>query len=146
MFAEWVENGKSHWRGPLTKPRELIVPPVVLDRESATPLHRQIYRQIYRQIAQAIREGIVQNGARLPSTRVIARLLRVSRNTALAAYDDLAADGLIRGERGVGMRVNRGAAPEMTWFGLKQVIQASGYPAKVLPLEDPDGNPIYLRW
>ena len=139
IFAERVENEKSHRRGPLTR-RELFVPPVDLDRESAIPLHRQISLQIGR----AIREGAIRNGARLPSTRVMAQLLRVSRNTALAAYDDLAAADLIRGERGAGMRVNHGAAPEMTWFGLKQVIRASGYPARVVALEDPDGNAMYL--
>ncbi len=45
------------------------------------------------------------------------------------------------------MRVRNGVrVPEVTWFGLKQVIHASGYPAKVVALADPDGNPIYLRY
>jgi len=142
MFAEWGENGKSHQRGPLTKRRELLVPEVVLDRVCGVPLQRQIYLQL----ARAIRGGAIRNGARLPSTRVLARLLGVSRNTALAAYDDLAADDLIRGERGAGMTVHRSdRAPDVSWFGLRQVIRAAGYPAKVLALEDPDGNPMYIR-
>ncbi len=118
------------------------MPPLTLDKASAIPLHRQISLQLGR----GIREGSIPGDARLPSTRVMARLLRVSRNTVLAAYDDLAAHDLVRGEPGSGMRVHYGApAPEPSWFGLRQVIQAAGYPAKVLAVEDPDGNPLYLR-
>ena len=125
----------------MTRRSELFVPSIVLDRASATPLHRQIYAQI----GQAIRGGDIHLGASVPSTRVMARILRVSRNTVLAAYGDLAADDLIRGERGAGMRVNFGSqAPAVTWFGLRQVIRAAGYPARVVGLEDPDGNGIYL--
>jgi DNA-binding GntR family transcriptional regulator len=123
--------------------QKLFVPSITLDRASAIPLQRQIYGQI----AQAIRGGAIPGGVRLPSSRVLARLLGVSRNTVLAAFDDLAADDLLRGEKGAGMRVQGGTvAPEVTWFGLKQVIRASGYPAKVVALADPDGNPIYLRY
>lgn len=122
--------------------REVFVPPLTLDEASAIPLRRQIALQI----GQAIRGGAIPHAARLPSTRVMARLLRVSRNTVLAAYDDLAAEDLVRGERGSGMRVHHvAAAPEPSWFGLRQVIREAGYPAKVLAVEDPDGNPLYLR-
>jgi hypothetical protein len=45
------------------------------------------------------------------------------------------------------MRVNNGASiPEMTLFGLQRVIRAAHYPAKVLALKDPDGNPLYIRF
>jgi DNA-binding GntR family transcriptional regulator len=122
---------------------KLFVPSVALDKASAVPLHRQIHGQI----AQAIRGGTIPSGARLPSSRVLARLLGVSRNTVLAAFDSLASDDLLRGERGAGMRVRNGAAaPEVTWFGLRQVIRAAGYPARVVALADPDGNPIYLHY
>jgi len=107
------------------------------------PLHRQIYRQI----AAAIREGGIPGGARLPSSRTMARLLGVSRNTVLAAFDALAADDLLRGEPGSGVRVRSGTAvPDVSWSGLRQVIRAAGYPARVVTLCDPDGNPIYLRY
>jgi DNA-binding GntR family transcriptional regulator len=122
---------------------KVFVPSIALDRTSEAPLSRQIYGQI----ARSIRGGHIPSGARLPSSRVMARLLGVSRNTVLAAFDDLAADDLLRGEKGAGMRVGHGApAPEVTWFGLKQVIHAAGYPARVVELADPDGNPIYLRY
>jgi DNA-binding GntR family transcriptional regulator len=127
----------------VSRRRELFVPPIVLDRASKVPLHRQIYHQI----ARTIRSGAIHSDARLPSTRVMARLLRVSRNTVLAAYDDLAADDLIRGERGAGMRVNGSVPPpELTWVGLQQVIRAAQYPARILALADPDGNSLYLHY
>jgi GntR family transcriptional regulator/MocR family aminotransferase len=104
------------------------------------PLHRQIHDQI----AQAIRGGGIDYEARLPSTRVMARLLGVSRNTVLSAYDDLAANGLARGERGSGMRVN--TQPENAAFGLGEIIRAAGYPARVLALADADGNPLIINY
>lgn len=127
----------------MSRRRKLFVPSVVLEQASAVPLHRQIHSQI----ARAIRGGDIPNGVRLPSSRALARLLGVSRNTVLAAFDSLAADDLLLGERGAGMLVQNGAAvPEMTWFGLRQVIRAAGYPARVVALTDPDGNPIYFHF
>ena len=120
---------------------ELFVPLIDLDRASSIALHRQIHQQI----ARAIGGGAIPRNARLPATRVMAKLLRVSRNTVLLAYDDLAADDLIRGKRGAGMWVNGDAPKELTWFGLRQVIHAAGYPSKILTLDDPDGNPLYIR-
>jgi GntR family transcriptional regulator/MocR family aminotransferase len=130
----------------VSRRRELFVPQIVLDRRATNPLHRQIYRQI----AAAIRSGAIHGEARLPSTRVMAKLLSVSRNTVFAAYDDLAADGLIRGERGAGMRVlgiGNGTAKHgsQVWFGLRHVIRAAGYPTRVLGFEDQDGNPLYIH-
>jgi DNA-binding GntR family transcriptional regulator len=142
-LAEKLDNRKGHLKKPLVSRQKLFVPSITLDRASAIPLQRQIYGQL----AQAIRSGAIPGGVRLPSSRGLARLLGVSRNTVLAAFDDLAANDLLRGEKGAGMRVPNGnAVPEVTWFGLKQVIRASGYPARVVALADPDGNPIYLRY
>ena len=129
-------------RGPLIgKRRDLFVPPVILDRASAVPLHRQIYAQL----AEVYRSGAIRGPAPLPSTRLMARILRVSRNTVLNAYEELAADGLIYGKRGSGTRVNAAMPAAPGLFGLDQVIRASGYPAKILAFTDPDGNPLYFR-
>lgn len=122
---------------------ELFVPSIVLDKTSSVSLHQQIYHQI----ARAIRMDAIHYEARLPSTRVMSKLLRVSRNTVLAAYENLAADDLLRGERGAGMRINRSASfPQVTLFGLQQVIRAASYPARVLDLADTDGNSLYIRF
>jgi DNA-binding transcriptional regulator YhcF (GntR family) len=82
----------------------------------------------------------------LPSTRVMARLLGVSRNTMLAVYDDLSADGLITAERGGGMRVNKAGKAGGLMAGLHHVIQAARYPARVVSREDPDENSLYIRF
>jgi DNA-binding transcriptional regulator YhcF (GntR family) len=118
---------------------KLFVPPIVLDKSSPLPL----YRQIHDQIAQIARDSTIDHEARLPSTRVMAKLLGVSRNTVLAAYDDLAADGLTRGERGSAMRINT-RAHRMS--GLRHIIRAAGYPARALALADPDGNPLTINF
>jgi GntR family transcriptional regulator/MocR family aminotransferase len=120
---------------------DLFIPPVVLDRTSAIPLHRQIRRQI----AQSVRDCPARLEARLPSTRVMAKILRVSRNTVMAAYDDLAADGLVRGETGSGMWVTVGENISSPLADLQHLIRAAGYPASALALADPDGNPLYIR-
>lgn len=127
----------------MSRRASLFVPHVVLDRTSGVPMHRQIYRDV----AQAIREGNVFHNARLPSTRVMANLLGVARNTVLKAYDDLATEGLIEGKHGSGMRVCQNPATRQpTLFGLRQVIRESGFPARILSCEDSDGNSLYLRF
>ena len=82
------------------------IPPVVLERASATPLSVQL--------ADALREaaaaGVLRPGDRLPSTRELAVALRVSRTVTSAAYDQLLAEGWAGGRRGVGTFV-LGAAP-----------------------------------
>jgi DNA-binding transcriptional regulator YhcF (GntR family) len=128
-------KGRSH----LKRRPQLFIPPITLERDAPVALHRQIHGQI----ADAIRSGAIQYEARLPSTRVMAGLLGVSRNTVLAAYEYLAAEGLAQGERGAGMRV-RGTAK--TKFGLQQVIRGARYPARALAVADPDGNPLYINF
>ncbi len=124
------------------KRAKLFVPPITLERGSRVPLSRQIQSQI----AQQIRGGAVQGEARLPSTRMLARLLGVSRNTVLEAYEELAADDLVRGCRGVGMRVNSArAVGSATLTGLRHAVRAANYPARVLALTDPDGNLLYVN-
>jgi GntR family transcriptional regulator/MocR family aminotransferase len=60
------------------------------------------YGQIYRAIRAAIRRGRVEAGLRLPSTRWLAADLGVSRNTVIAAYDQLLAEGYAESRVGAG--------------------------------------------
>ena len=115
---------------------DLFLPPVVLDRAAPEALHIQIYRQVAAAIVQA-----TAGQTRLPSTRMWSALLGVSRNTVLAAYDELAADGLIEGSRGAGMflRANLGARP-------RNLVRAAHFPERTALLPDPDGNPLYINF
>ena len=56
---------------------------------------QSMYEQIYEYIKQDIRAGTLAEGTRLPSTRVLAENLKVSRSTTQMAYDQLVAEGYI---------------------------------------------------
>lgn len=74
---------------------------VVVSTASATP----IYEQIKRQVRSSILSGEVQPGQTLPSLRQLAADLRVSVITVTRAYNDLAAEALVRSEHGRGFVV-----------------------------------------
>src|SRR5581483_12211542 len=57
-----------------------------------------IYARIASQIAADIREGRLVRGEHLPGSRTLARMLKVDRDTVLAAYRDLEAQGWIVSE------------------------------------------------
>ena len=61
-----------------------------------------LYRQLATAIARAVERGAIAHGSRLPAERALAAALSVSRGTALAAYDQLVAEGLIERRRGSG--------------------------------------------
>jgi GntR family transcriptional regulator/MocR family aminotransferase len=63
------------------------------------------YRQLYDTIRDAILAGRLRPGARLPSTRALAQQVRASRNTVLAAFEQLAAEGYLSGRVGAGTTV-----------------------------------------
>ena len=67
---------------------ELIVP---FDSQSGSPL----YEQIYQYIKDEIRGKRLGAGSRLPSTRILAQSLKVSRSTTQMAYDQLVSEGYI---------------------------------------------------
>lgn len=78
-------------------PAKTVIPEIRLDRDSLVPLQRQLH--------QGLRQILVRgrlDGIRLPATRQFARRLGVSRNVVLFAYEELAADGLVRGRTGCG--------------------------------------------
>jgi GntR family transcriptional regulator/MocR family aminotransferase len=54
-----------------------------------------LYRQIYRAFRNDILTRTLAPGGRVPSTRALADLLKVSRNTAVLAYEQLLAEGCL---------------------------------------------------
>jgi GntR family transcriptional regulator/MocR family aminotransferase len=74
---------------------------IPLDRAAPIPLHRQVYDGLRR----AILAGQLAAGAKLPSTRDLAQLLSLSRNTVLNAVDQLIAEGYVIARPGSGTYV-----------------------------------------
>jgi len=76
-----------------------------IDRDTGTPLFRQIYESYRARILQ----GELKSGEKLPSTRELAASLRVSRTVVVEAYEQLLAEGYIEGRHGSGTYVSDGA-------------------------------------
>jgi GntR family transcriptional regulator/MocR family aminotransferase len=86
--------------------RACAEPVVVLDRADAVPLTTQIAGQL----REAIRRGRIGAGERVPSTRVLAATLAVSRTVVTNAYAQLYAEGWLEGRHGSGSYAAAGAA------------------------------------
>jgi GntR family transcriptional regulator/MocR family aminotransferase len=71
---------------------------VQLDPGAGESLHSQLCASL----RQAIRDGVLRPGTRLPSSRALAADLRISRSTAVLAFDQLAAEGAVETRAGSG--------------------------------------------
>lgn len=67
---------------------------------------KPIYEQIEQCIEQGIYKGDLVKDSKLPSTREVSQLLKISRNTVLTAYDNLESRGIIYSIKGKGSFVN----------------------------------------
>jgi GntR family transcriptional regulator / MocR family aminotransferase len=74
---------------------------LTLDRAAAEPLHRQLCDGL----RAAIRTGRLTPQTRMPSTRVLAADLGVSRRLVVDAYSQLVAEGFLLSRHGSGTRV-----------------------------------------
>jgi len=83
---------------------------VALERGTREPLADQLYESLRKRILS----GRLPSGTRLPSTRVFAKELAVSRNTVVNAFERLASEGYIEGRVGAGTRVSRTSPEAMT--------------------------------
>jgi GntR family transcriptional regulator/MocR family aminotransferase len=75
-----------------------------MDRGGELPLHAQLERAL----RDAIRDGRLEAGVRLPSSRGLAADLGVSRGVVTSAYDQLAAEGYLETRQGAPVRVAPG--------------------------------------
>lgn len=78
-----------------------VITLVPLDPASEIPLREQIYVGLRR----IILTGKLAAGDKLPSTRMLATELRVSRNTVLGAFDQLSSEGYLEARSGGGTYV-----------------------------------------
>jgi GntR family transcriptional regulator / MocR family aminotransferase len=70
--------------------------------QSEFPPRMPAHRRVYESIRRAIVEGVMPSGARLPSTRGLSLDLNVSRNTILAAFEQLLDEGYVSATTGSG--------------------------------------------
>lgn len=82
------------------------------------PVHPQagatMHRQVYDGLRTAILTGRLRPGSRLPSTRSLATDLDVSRNTVIAAFSQLVAEGYAEARVGAGTVVARALPDDLT--------------------------------
>lgn len=99
-------------------PQRLSVP-IRLERSPSAPLQDQLVDQL----RSAIDTGRLAPGTRMPSTRTMSSVLRVSRGVVVAAYEVLFAHGYVTGRTGSGTYVSASSRRE----------ERTGHPAPTLP-------------
>lgn len=72
------------------------------DPSSELPIYLQLYEQLRAAIVNDCR---IPRSAKLPSTRALSETLNVSRNTVIAAFEQLLAEGYLEGRSGSGTYV-----------------------------------------
>ncbi len=87
-----------------------ILPVISIDRKAPKSLQRQIYDS-YR---SAIVDGRLRPGQRIPSTRVLASEIRVSRFPVLNAYAQLLAEGYLQSRVGAGTVISDSLPEHLT--------------------------------
>ena len=65
----------------------------LIDFDKSIP--QPVYIQVSQQIVNAIQRSYLSKGTMLPGTRVLGKLLKVHRNTAVAIYEELASQGWV---------------------------------------------------
>jgi len=102
---------------------------IALDARARDSLSRQIYR--------ALRDGILAGrlagGLRLPSTRALATDLGVSRNTVVAAFDQLLAEGYVESRVGRGTRVSHTLPEQLLHARTRRRVREAASPAPNAP-------------
>lgn len=97
-----------------------ILDGIQIDRDGSEPL----YLQLARALRSRVEEGRIQDGAKLPSTRIAAAFLGLHRSTVIEAYHQLQKEGLLRSGVGAGTFLRRPAP--------SRPPRASGRPAGFL--------------
>ena len=65
-----------------------------------------IYVQIKKYLEEMIAKGLLPHNSKLPSTRELSLILKVSRNSIISAYEELKSEGIIYSVSGKGTFVN----------------------------------------
>ncbi len=122
--------------------KRTVWPDIHLDRSAQAPTLRH---QIERQIAAAIRDGKLPREFCLPASRVMAKVLNVSRGTVLDAYETLLTSGVLVATAGSGVRVAYPSVSIPSCSNLASTARAAHYPTRVFYFDDCDGTALYLN-
>jgi len=79
-----------------------LIPMIALDGRGPDGKTPPLYRQLYAWFQHAIVEGRLRPGQRVPSTRALAKELKISRIPVLTAYQQLHAEGYLESFTGAG--------------------------------------------
>jgi GntR family transcriptional regulator/MocR family aminotransferase len=89
--------------------------PLHLDPRAPQPLQAQLFDQL----REFVLDGRLAPGMRLPSTRELAAALSIARNTVMAVYERLGAEGYVEARHGAGAFVST-TLPESALRGLRR--------------------------
>ena len=91
------------------------------------PKHTTLTRWLLEELRRAILDGRLRPGTRLPATRDFASQYGVSRGTVVGVFEQLEADGYLRGQVGAGTFVSEQLPRDL------RGIQKPAAPSRVLP-------------
>jgi GntR family transcriptional regulator/MocR family aminotransferase len=100
-----------------------------------------IHERLYRRMRHLILTGSLEDGARIAPSRELASSLRVSRNSVLAAFDRLIADGFLESRRSSGVFVSYASSRPKPVAAVNQTPQPQdtpfdlGWATDIFPLE-----------
>ncbi|MCC7372928.1 MAG: PLP-dependent aminotransferase family protein [Chloroflexi bacterium] len=119
----------------MVEPARKVVVDLVVAVDPALP--ESLHRQVYRALRAAMLEQRLKAGAKLPSTRALALMLGVARNTIHGAYDQLLAEGYLEARHGSGTYVAASLPDEAFQPGADRARPGSESPESTLPGEPP---------
>lgn len=86
-----------------------------------------IYLQIKNHIIESIKKGDLKKDSKLPSTRESCRILNVSRNSVIAAYEELESENIIITKRGIGTFVIAENRNESEGYKIDYTVLTNNY-------------------
>jgi GntR family transcriptional regulator/MocR family aminotransferase len=112
-----------------------VVDPIIsIDRRSSKPLHRQIYDGF----RGAILRGELRGAQQVPSTRLLAQELGISRIPVISAYEELLSEGYFESRVGAGTFVSR-SLPELLTVCEPTTARLQASPANARPVSKRGG-------
>ena len=97
------------------------------------PARMPTHRRVYEAIRRAITEHVLASGSRLPSTRILAGDLNVSRNTILAAFEQLLDEGYVAAKTGSGTYVTYKLQDEFSSEVLAETAKGQKNTSELMP-------------